>query len=307
MFSRTLLVLLPFLISACATSEEQKVDSGPVAANNLITPPLSEVFPLDPKPDGMRVQFPVLLDDQTILGPIAVLRFVYNKPIEGEQPYGPLKTTHSGESTGDQGEASSTQGRHHRGGVANQGGSGNGSAESSGPEQSTAISGSTNTLGQLPAKGAGTGGSYGGLEENNVVWVDKFLYVEALDNAVEKSTTVIYSLPPDSKPLAATINFPGGMLLGEFNSHVQVLGLSETSSAYLAGVRPGDEVKSISNSSPLSVTTLPDFVRIYATAKQHAEATGQASVSIDFWNPKDSKIITTEINFLLPSDPLKQR
>jgi hypothetical protein len=97
------------------------------------------------------------------------------------------------------------------------------------------------------------------------------------------------------------------MLLGEFNSHVQVLGLSETSSAYLAGVRPGDEVKSISNSSPLSITTLPDFVRIYATAKQHAEATGQASVSIDFWNPKDSKIITTEINFLLPSDPFKQR
>ncbi len=130
-----------------------------------------------------------------------------------------------------------------------------------------------------------------------MVWIDKFLYVEALDNAVENSTTIIYSLPPDPKPLAATINLPGDMLLGEVNSHVQVLGLSETSPAYLAGVRPGDVIKSIGNASSLSVTTLNDFVGIYAIAKQQAESAGQASAPIDFWNPKELKKITAEINF----------
>jgi len=126
-----------------------------------------------------------------------------------------------------------------------------------------------------------------------------------IGNAIENSTTIIYSLPPDPKPLAVIVHFPGGILLGEVNSHVQVLGLNETSAAYLAGVRPGYEVKSIENSSPLSVTTLNNFVRIYAMAKQQADFTGQASVSIDFRNPKDLHTIATIIN-LSASNPAKK-
>jgi hypothetical protein len=274
MLQRTLLIFVSLLITACASSENQKPDSGPVAVNNLTTPPLSQAFPLDPKPDAMRVQYPVLLDDHTILNSNAVLRFVYNKPIGGPQGHGPLRN--SGESVGDQ--DASPHGRHRRGGWSNQG-------ESGAPDQTT------------PATGISRDGAYGSLEVNNMVWIDKFLYVEALDNAVENSTTIIYSLPPDPKPLAATINLPGDMLLGEVNSHVQVLGLSETSPAYLAGVRPGDVIKSIGNASSLSVTTLNDFVGIYAIAKQQAESAGQASAPIDFWNPKELKKITAEINF----------
>jgi len=157
--SRASLALVLLLISVCAPSEEQKINSGPVAVNNLITSPLSHVFPLDPKPDGMRVRCPILLDDRTILSPDAVLRFVYNKPIGGERPHGPMKVAHVGESTAtaDQGSASSSQGRHHRGGMPNIGGSGNKSTESGASDQNIA----NNESDQNPEKNDGSGGAYG--------------------------------------------------------------------------------------------------------------------------------------------------
>jgi hypothetical protein len=259
---------------------------------------LSDIFPLDPKPDGMRVLYPVLIDDRTILTPNAVLRFVYNKPGANGQPGGPMKVSQAEASSEDQSEAAPSQGHHHHGGGLNPGAFASGSGQGS-PSDQSADDGEPDGSAQHPTKNHS--GAYGNLEINNTVWVDKYLYVEALDNASENSTVIIYSFPPDPKPLSATINFPGGILLGEVNAHVQVLGLNETSPAYLAGVRPGDEVQSIANSPSSPVTTLNDFARIYAMAKQQAVAAGQTSVSINFSIAKDGSTITTEIDLPVSS------
>jgi hypothetical protein len=42
-----------------------------------LSPPLSQVFPLTTTAEGIRLKYPVLLNDRTILKPDAILRFVY--------------------------------------------------------------------------------------------------------------------------------------------------------------------------------------------------------------------------------------
>jgi hypothetical protein len=157
----------------------------------------------------MRVLYPVLIDDRTILTPNAVLRFVYNKPGANGQPGGPMKVSQAEASSEDQSEAAPSQGHHHHGGGLNPGAFASGSGQGS-PSDQSADDGEPDGSAQHPTKNHS--GAYGNLEINNTVWVDKYLYVEALDNASENSTVIIYSFPPDPKPLSATINFPGGIV-----------------------------------------------------------------------------------------------
>jgi len=98
-----------------------------------------------------------------------------------------------------------------------------GYGESSGADQSTATTGSPSTLGQSPAKGNGLGGAYGGLEETMWCGSTNFFTWRRWITPLKKAQPS-FTACPRFKTLAATINFPGGMLLGEVNSMLRFWG-----------------------------------------------------------------------------------
>jgi hypothetical protein len=233
----------------------------------------------------MRVSFPVLFNENTIVTPTAVLRFVYTKP-SGDQA-GRMPHKSSTEQEADD-QATASQVRHHRGG-----GAGDATNTSSGgfpnglvtplPDDPSASPGDKNAK-----------GNYAGQEMAGTVWVDQFLYTEALANAVENRTILVYSVPPDPKSISAPLRLIGGMLLGETGGRVSVLGLGETSPAFLAGIRAGDTVETVQGQGP--VTSLASFVSAYAKARALAAAGGAGSVvTLNVLPAKGDRMIPVEI------------
>lgn len=281
------LVTAALLTTACSTSQpsQPREQDAPVVANHLLTPPLAEVFPYDSQIDAMRVKFPILINEETILGPGAVLRFVYNKSSGSPSSPGffaPDRGTNS-----DSGQAGTYRERRLRADSSNQNGSGgwpNGNLTS---DQAASI---------VVKK---QGQAYNELELKNTAWIDQFLYMEAFESAEMNATTLVYSLPPDSRPLAATLAFPGGILVGETHGHVEVLGLNETSSPYLDGMRAGDSILSIDNQGP--VATLRDYLRFYTAAKTRAGAAGAATIPVQFRAAASGRVMTTQIALPVPA------
>jgi hypothetical protein len=245
-----------------------------------LTPPLREVFPLQAVPGGVRVKYPVLLNDHTILRPEAILRFIYLDPNPGAR-------AHTGGDDGGGGGAF-----HTRVGPG-------GSLTSDGPvEHGGGASG-----GWGNADGNDVAGIYDGDKKDDAkqrkselqkeVWTEPDAFTEALDRATDLGTTLVYSLPPQNRPLAAALDLPEGMLLAEVAGHVRVLGLTETSRAYAGGIRPDDEIRSCNGGGPIA--TLGDFLREYSETKRQARLSGIPTYAMEIWRPSDGQIVSIQI------------
>ena len=262
------LILLPGFLRL-ANGQDEKL---------VLNPPLSSAFPLDLKPDGMHLKFPVLVNAHTILGSSAVLRFIYMDPNAGIHPRG----GGSGGSPGAGGAgAGGGHGRHQ--GSASQAGGDAGSAYARDPagDETAAPKDSP----PWAAKDATS-------EIRTEVWTQADLFRDALDEAAGLGTTVVYSVPGRDKPLSTTIDLPDGVLLAEIGNHVKVLGLTAESRMSQGGMQPGDEIRSFGATRPVS--SLKDFQQIYFPLKEDARKSGQP-YSIDVWRPSESKVVTIQV------------
>lgn len=244
----------------------------------VLNPPLSQIFPLDPKPDGMRLKFPVLLNESTILGPNVVLRFIYVDPNASLHPRG-------GGNGGNQGGGGDSGGHgHHQGGSSQD----SGDAGSGYSRGSSGRSGGDNAVEEDTSDANKDSTS----ETRTEVWTQASLFRGALNGAADMGTTLVYSVPNKQKPQSATIDLPVGMRLAEIGGHVQVLGMTGDSKAFQSGVRPEDEIRSFEGHPDL--TSLNDFLRIYLTVKQETRKSGK-SYAIQVWRPSESRLLTIQV------------
>ena len=233
----------------------------------------------------MRVKYPVLLNDHTVLRPQAVLRFIYLDPNAGAR----------GHTGGGGGLDDSGGGYHSRVGPAG--------SLSSGGETGSAMRGGGATGGWGNADGNDVAGIYDGEKKDDAkqrkselqteVWIQKDLFTDALDHASELGTVVVYSVPPENKPLTAALDLPEGMLLAEVGGHVRVLGLEENSRAYAGGIRPGDEIRSFDGAGPIN--TLGDFTREFSETKRQAKLSGNSTYAMEVWQPEAGQIVSIQI------------
>ncbi len=257
------LILLPGFIRLADGQDEKLV----------LNPPLSQAFPLDPKSGEMRLKYPVLLNDRTILGPNVILRFIYVDLNAGNRPGGGGNGGSSGA-----GGAGGGQGHHH-GGASSDGGS----------AYSRAPAGDDGAAAPKDATGTTKDSSN---EIRTEVWTQPDLFREALDEAADLGTTVVYSVPGQAKPQSTTIDLPDGLLLAEVGDHVEVLAATADSRMFQAGLQPGDEIRSFGASRPVS--SLKDFQRTYFDVKEEARKSGQP-YSVEVWRPADSKSVTIQV------------
>ena len=238
----------------------------------VLHPPLSQSFPIKTAPDGVHLQFRVLLNDHAILGPNAILRFVYIDPNAGIHPHG-------GGGGGDGGQG----GRRDK--------SDNDGMATAAPRGPTsAVNPDIKATSDTSEKGDQKGPA---SEIRTEVWNQSDLFREALDHAADVGTTVVYGLPDKTRPQSATLDFPEGMFLGEADGHVRVLALTDDSRALEGGVQPGDEIRSLAGKFP--VATLEDFLKAYASIKQAAKESGQSSYTIEVWRASEGKIIPIQV------------
>ena len=261
--ARALLVLLAFLaiwtgFSASGLAQDAKALSVP--------PPLSQSFPLEVRPDGIGVRYPILLNDETILGADAVLHSVYIDQSGGLHAHG---------GGGDGGET--MLGHHHR--------HGGGEVPPPAPGDSGASDAATpsdEAKGKIPTE----------------VWSSLDPFREALDAPGEYDKILVYAVPGEAKPKKATVDFPDGMLLAEIDGRLRVLWLAPLAKALQSGIRPDDEIRSFQGAQgPVPVATLAEYRKAVAGARKTAANTGKAYV-IDVWRPSEGK--TVPISFSAP-------
>ena len=269
--------LLPFFLAAgfaagsptLARAQGEELD---------LQPPLSEVFPSENGIDGVHVKYPVLVNDHTILRPDAMLRFVYVDQNPGMH-------AHAGSTGGGDEEwhthitptgalPSGTDAVTHGGGAAG-GWSKNDSDDTAGIFDDT---GKSDTKRQK-------------AEMQSEVWTQKALFDDAFEHAADQGTTVVYTVPTKPQLLTAAFDLPEGMLLGQVDGHVLVLGLKEDSRAYSGGVRPGDQIQSVDGGA---LKTLEDFQHAYDAARRAAKG-GVSSYSMVIFRPAVSQTIPVQI------------
>ena len=259
------LILLPGFVRLADGQDEKLV----------LNPPLSQAFPLDPKPGEMRLKYPVLLNDHTVLGPNVVLRFIYVDLNAGTHPRGG-----GNGASQDTGGSAGGQGHHHGGASSDGGDAGSAYARTPGGDETAA-----------PKDSPGVNKD-AASEIRTEVWIQADLFREALDDAASLGTTVVYSDPSHAKPQSTTIDLPDGVLLAEVGDHVAVLGATADSKMFQAGLQPGDEIRSFGASRPVS--SLKDFQRTYFDVKEEARKSGQP-YSVEVWRPSESKLVTIQV------------
>jgi hypothetical protein len=234
------------------------------------TPPLGDALPLVETPEGVRLKFPVLLNDHVVVGPDALLRLVYINPNAGLRLHAPGG---GGEGQGFQ----SGGGHHHSGGfqkpMDNDGfGEGASPGVTYDPDYSTQKTASK--------------------EMGSEIWKQAAPFRQALDAAADLGTTLVYSVTGKPKPGYAEIDLPGGMLLGENQNQITVLALTTDSEARSASLQPGDEIRSV-DGQPVS-GSLEQFMHVYRATTEQARKTGQ-SYSFAVWRPAESKLVTITV------------
>jgi hypothetical protein len=245
----------------------------------VLDPPLSRIFPFSAGGGLVHVQVPVLLNEHTILRPDDLLRFIYIDPQAGrgrqpgEEPVPFLKSQ--------AGPGGTTYTDPDKGGLTH----GEDPAEGWGKNDSD----DTATIFDEHAQKGDV--KRGKQELQSEVWGQTDLFEDALDHATDVGTTFVYSTPAQKRPLTAALDLPEGMLLAEVGGHVRVLGLVQTSRAYEAGIRGGDEIRAIGGGAPLA--TLDDFLRDYIATKHAARISGNATYTMQVW--RDGQIATVAI------------
>ena len=234
----------------------------------VTTPPLEQAFPIEAKFGDVKLKFPVLLDSRTIVGPDAVLHFIYIDPAAGMRAHGGGGGGNSGGGMG---------GRHHHGAGAD--GGGDSSNASTGGQ-------AADTTPTLFSSGNATS-----KELHDEVWHDVDTFQQALQAANDLGTMVVYARPGDKKPHSTMLDLPDGMLLGEVGGHVQVLALTADSRAAAAGLQPGDQLESIGEKP---VASLQDFSAIYFATSERARKEGKP-YSIQVARPGESAPVTIQV------------
>lgn len=246
----------------------------------VLNPPMSQVFPFDAKPDGLRLKFPVLLNTRTILGPDALLRFIYLDTTAAASPRGGGGGGREGGGHGGGGGHG-----HHHGNESSSGGDDAGPSPGAGMGDGDAKPNADATEGRDHNDSA--------QEIRTEIWTQPDLFRQALDEAADIGTTFVYSLPHQTQPLRAALDLPEGMFLGEVNGHVKVLSTTPDSRALQSGVRPDDLI--LSFEEKIKVVTLHDFVRGYFAIKEETRTTGRPSYSLQVWRPAEGKTISLTV------------
>ena len=265
------------LAAACATTLLLLLL--PARAQNddrlVTTPPLEQAFPIEAKFGDIKLQFPVLVNSQTVLGPDVTLRSIYIDPNAGMSRRG------GGGGGGNHGDGSGGGGGHHHHGAPADGDSdddlGGGGSPSPTP---------TPALSSAPAGG----NSAATKEQQGELWHDVDSFQQALHGANSLGTMLVYARTGE-KPHAAEIDLPGGMLLAEVSGHIQVLALTADSEAATAGLQPGDQIQTVGETP---VTTLRDFSKLYFTTTQQARKNGK-SYSIQVARPGTAAPVTIQV------------
>ena len=242
-----------------------------------LDPPLREAFPLDATVTGVRVKYPVLLSDHVILGPQAVLHFIYLDANAGRG--------RTGEGDGS-GGFSAPGGRHAAADAAQSDGGHPEASSGWGPGPGDPDAGIFDDSKTADAKRRKQ-------EMQSEIWMDKGLFQDALDHATDLGTTLVYNMPAQKHAESASLDLPEGMLLAEVGGRVQVLALNERSRAYAGGIRPGDEIRSLAGTG--DVKTLQDFMRDYAATKRQTRLSGTTSYAMQIFRPSAGQQISIQI------------
>jgi S1-C subfamily serine protease len=121
-------------------------------------------------------------------------------------------------------------------------------------------------------------------------WKQAQLFREALNQAADIGTMLVYAEPGKAKPGSAEVDLPDGMLLGGPDGRIVVLALTADSEAGQAGLRPVDEIRAI-NGQPVP-GNLRGFGHFYRAALDQAH--GQP-YSLEVWRPADSRTVTLQV------------
>ncbi len=246
--------LLLSTVAARAQAEELHLD-----------PPLNEAMPLEDGPGGVHLAFPVLLNDHTVLKPDSTLRLVFVDNSAGTR------------SRGDNGGSFRSQ--VGPGGTLTRDDSNGGQRHGEGPASAWGNNDTDDNSSLFDTKKDES--KNGKKELQTEVWRQKDAFSEAFAHAADTGTTIVYLPFAGTKPLTTAIDLPEGMLLGEVDGHVRVLGLTADSRPRLAGVQTGDEIRSFGDGTPL--LTLEDFIRAYRATRNHAKVSGDPSYAIDIF------------------------
>jgi hypothetical protein len=217
----------------------------------------------------MHVKFPVMLSTRGILRPNVTLRFIYINP--SQAPHFKVPDAEPGYTGSDSGE------HHHRhggdsGGPPGQSGDGPGAGSGEGRERSVL---------DMPADER--------KEVMSEVWLRASLFRDALDQALVSGTTFVYSAANAKLPTVTAMTLPEGMLLGESENRVIVLGVVAGQPAAEAGIVAGDEIRALGTSP--EIHSLQEFGHLYSAAQQAQEGTNQSSYSFQVWRPSVGKLL----------------
>jgi hypothetical protein len=248
-----LLVLAVALLAATERSNAQ-------AAHLVSTPALGDALPLTETPDGVHLKFPVLLNDRTVVDPADTLRLVYVDPNAG------LHAKGGGEGHEDGVKPHKFKGPNNGMGAP---------ADDKFPEWDDSPS-------------AKKISSEAGAES----WEEAQFFRDAMNQAVDVGTMLVYATPGKAKPGLAEIDLPDGMLLGGPGGRVVVLAVTSDSEALQAGLQPQDELRSV-NGQPVP-TDLHGFAHFYRQATDQAHTGGQ-SYSLEVWRPGEGKTVTLQV------------
>ncbi len=265
------------IVAAALVGSVAAMTGAQAQAEKLVTnPPLSQVILLDPQKDGVRLKFPLLINGNTILGPDVILRFIYDDPNVGVRTHG------GGGGAGPRGGGDG--GHRHGGGGGDGGGDDAGSAYSRGVDDPSGGPGLLDGLVD-PNRSAKT-------EVTKEMWMSVQPFREALDQAADLGTTVVYGVPGKPKPLSTTIDLPDGMLLGEVSGHVRVLALTAESEAGSAGLQPGDEIRSLNGG--VALASLRDFQVTYPAIQQVSRKSGNP-YTMEVWRASESQMVSIQV------------
>jgi hypothetical protein len=265
-----LLVLVMACIASVTTARAQEEQL-------TLDPPLSQAFPLQATPGGIRVSCPVLVNDHTILRPDARLRFVYIDSTIGTRGHGD-----------DGGGFKSVEGPH---GTITKDPSTGGSTHGEGPASAWGNNPDNDESGLFDPKKDNPKESKKEMQDE--VWTDRSLFADAFDHAAETGTTLVYNLPAQDRPVTTMIDPPEGMLLGEIGGHIRVLAIEPESRPYEAGIRAGDEIRSFGDGAPLA--SLDDFIRAYENAKHAAKLSGNTGYTLNVWRADVGDVVPVRI------------
>lgn len=251
-----ILVVANALLAATTRSGAQQT------AHLVSTPALGDALPLVETPDGVHLKFPVLLNEHEVVEPADILRLVYVDPNAGMH-------AHGGGHNGGPGDGPQA---HH----AHAPGTGMGApADNNFPDYDPDAPPSAKKVSS---------------EVGAEAWKQAQLFREALNQAADIGTMLVYAEPRKAKPGSAEVDLPDGMLLGGPDGRIVVLALTADSEAGQAGLRPVDEIRAI-NGQPVP-GNLRGFGHFYRAALDQAH--GQP-YSLEVWRPADSRTVTLQV------------